>query len=47
MALNGGPHFTFSEAISLRVKCDTQEVRSAFGKSCPKRPEGPLWTVKG
>lgn len=25
MALNGGPHFTFSEAISLVVNCETQE----------------------
>ena len=25
MALNGGPHFTFSEAISLMVKCETQQ----------------------
>lgn len=25
MALNGGPHFKFTEAISLFVKCDTQE----------------------
>lgn len=24
-ALNGGPHFKFSEAISLVVNCDTQE----------------------
>ena len=24
VALNGGPHFTFSEAISLMVKCETQ-----------------------
>ena len=24
-ALNGGPHFTFNEAISLQVHCDTQE----------------------
>lgn len=24
-ALNGGPHFTFDEAISLQVMCDTQE----------------------
>ena len=24
MALNGGPHFTFSEAISLMVQCETQ-----------------------
>ena len=25
MALNGGPHFNFSEAISFSVNCDTQE----------------------
>ena len=25
MALNGGPQFKFTEAISLSVKCDTQE----------------------
>lgn len=25
MALNGGPHFKFNEAISLEVTCDTQE----------------------
>jgi predicted 3-demethylubiquinone-9 3-methyltransferase (glyoxalase superfamily) len=25
MALNGGPHFTLSEAISLMVKCETQQ----------------------
>ena len=25
MALNGGPHFTFNEAISLFVDCETQE----------------------
>ena len=24
MALNGGPHFTFSPAISFFVKCETQ-----------------------
>ena len=24
VALNGGPHFTFSEAISLMVRCETQ-----------------------
>jgi predicted 3-demethylubiquinone-9 3-methyltransferase (glyoxalase superfamily) len=23
--LNGGPHFTFNEAVSLQVNCDTQE----------------------
>ena len=25
IALNGGPEFTFSEAISLQVNCDTQD----------------------
>lgn len=25
MALNGGPHFKFTEAISLFIKCETQE----------------------
>ena len=25
MALNGGPHFKFTEAISLVVSCETQE----------------------
>jgi len=25
MALNGGPHFTFSPAVSLRVNCKTQK----------------------
>src|SRR5688572_2537359 len=25
MALNGGPHFSFAQGISLFVKCDTQE----------------------
>jgi predicted 3-demethylubiquinone-9 3-methyltransferase (glyoxalase superfamily) len=24
-ALNGGPHFTFSEAISFQISCETQE----------------------
>ena len=25
IALNGGPHFKFTEAISLTIECDTQE----------------------
>jgi len=25
VALNGGPHFTFSEAVSFMVKCETQK----------------------
>jgi predicted 3-demethylubiquinone-9 3-methyltransferase (glyoxalase superfamily) len=30
VALNGGPQFTFSEAISFWVKCDTQEEIDEF-----------------
>ena len=30
VALNGGPHFTFSEAFSFWVKCDTQEEIDYF-----------------
>ena len=33
MALNGGPHFRFTEAISLFVSCETQEeVDDLWGK---------------
>ena len=33
MALNGGPQFTFSPAISFRVNCETQEeVDKLWGK---------------
>lgn len=30
MGLNGGPHFTFSEAISLCIMCETQEEIDYF-----------------
>lgn len=30
MALNGGPHFKFTEAISFFVKCETQEEVDGF-----------------
>ena len=30
MALNGGPHFKFTEAISLSVACNTQTELDAF-----------------
>ena len=29
-ALNGGPHFTFAEGISLFVSCETQEEVDAY-----------------
>jgi predicted 3-demethylubiquinone-9 3-methyltransferase (glyoxalase superfamily) len=43
LALNGGPHFKFNEAISLLVDCDTQEevdyfwekLTSGGGKEAP------------
>lgn len=35
MALNGGPHFHFTEAISLFVDCETQEeVDELWSKLC-------------
>jgi predicted 3-demethylubiquinone-9 3-methyltransferase (glyoxalase superfamily) len=35
MALNGGPHFKFTEAVSLIVNCDTQkEIDSVWKKLC-------------
>jgi predicted 3-demethylubiquinone-9 3-methyltransferase (glyoxalase superfamily) len=30
VALNGGPEFTFNEAISLEVRCESQEEVDAF-----------------
>jgi predicted 3-demethylubiquinone-9 3-methyltransferase (glyoxalase superfamily) len=30
IALNGGPHFKFTEAISLTVNCETQEEVDEF-----------------
>jgi len=32
VALNGGPHFTFTEAISLVVNCESQEEADHFWK---------------
>ncbi|HEV2696007.1 MAG TPA: VOC family protein [Verrucomicrobiae bacterium] len=32
MALNGGPHFKFNEAVSFVVKCDTQAELDHFWK---------------
>ena len=30
LALNGGPQFTFSEAISFQVSCETQDEVDAY-----------------
>ena len=50
MALNGGPLFRYSEAISLQVPCKTQEQIDYFWQKLSARPgvravrvaEGPL-----
>jgi predicted 3-demethylubiquinone-9 3-methyltransferase (glyoxalase superfamily) len=47
VALNGGPHFTFSEAISLMVKCETQkEMDEMWEKLSQGGEEGPCGWLK-
>ena len=42
VALNGGPHFKFSEAISFMVKCETQkEIDEMWEKLSQGGKEGP------
>ena len=36
VALNGGPEFTFDEAISFQVNCETQEEIDTSGRSSPR-----------
>lgn len=46
-ALNGGPQFKFSEAISLQVSCDTQaEVDRFWSKLSTGGEEGPCGWLK-
>src|SRR5215472_8825617 len=33
LALNGGPHFKFNEAVSFQVHCETQQEIDKFGLS--------------
>lgn len=41
-ALNGGPQFPSSEAISLEVTCETQDGTDCYwGKLSEKGEEGP------
>ncbi|HWI53062.1 MAG TPA: VOC family protein [Symbiobacteriaceae bacterium] len=41
-ALNGGPQFTFSEAISLQIACETQaEIDYYWGRLTESGKEGP------
>ena len=47
VALNGGPAFTFSEAISLQVYCDSQdEVDDYWAKLSEGGEEGPCGWLK-
>ena len=39
VALNGGPEFTFNEAISFQVNCETQEDVDAFWSALSKGGE--------
>jgi predicted 3-demethylubiquinone-9 3-methyltransferase (glyoxalase superfamily) len=47
VALNGGPDFTFSEAISFQVDCKTQEEVDAFWSTLSEGgEEGPCGWLK-
>lgn len=47
VALNGGPLFKFSEAVSLMVKCDTQaEIDEMWKKLSHGGEEGPCGWLK-
>ncbi|MCA1821724.1 MAG: VOC family protein [Pseudonocardiaceae bacterium] len=47
VALNGGPEFTFNEAISFQVSCETQkEVDHFWGKLSEGGQEGPCGWLK-
>ncbi len=47
IALNGGPEFTFSEAISFEVRCETQEEVDAFWNTLSEGgEEGPCGWLK-
>jgi predicted 3-demethylubiquinone-9 3-methyltransferase (glyoxalase superfamily) len=47
MALNGGPEFTFSEAISFQIDCDSQEEVDRYWSALSDGgEEGPCGWVK-
>jgi predicted 3-demethylubiquinone-9 3-methyltransferase (glyoxalase superfamily) len=47
VALNGGPEFTFSEAISFQVSCETQEeIDNFWTKLSEGGEEGPCGWLK-
>ena len=46
-ALNGGPEFTFSEAISFQVSCETQDEVDSYWSTLSKGgEEGPCGWLK-
>jgi predicted 3-demethylubiquinone-9 3-methyltransferase (glyoxalase superfamily) len=47
VALNGGPEFTFSEAISFQVSCETQDEVDEYWNTLSERgEEGPCGWLK-
>lgn len=47
VVLNGGPHFTFNEAVSFQVSCETQdEVDYFWRKLSEGGEEGPCGWLK-
>ena len=47
IALNGGPDFTFSEAVSFEVECDSQEeVDTYWSKLSEGGEQGPCGWLK-
>jgi predicted 3-demethylubiquinone-9 3-methyltransferase (glyoxalase superfamily) len=47
VALNGGPHFKFNEAVSFQIHCETQEEIDYFwSKLAEEGEEGPCGWLK-
>jgi predicted 3-demethylubiquinone-9 3-methyltransferase (glyoxalase superfamily) len=47
VALNGGPHYTFNEAVSFQVSCESQDEVDAFwSKLSEGGEEGPCGWLK-
>jgi predicted 3-demethylubiquinone-9 3-methyltransferase (glyoxalase superfamily) len=47
VALNGGPHFKFNEAVSFQVHCETQqEIDDFWSKLAEGGEEGPCGWLK-
>lgn len=42
LALNGGPHFKFNEAISLMVACDTQQELDRYWNALSAVPDSEI-----